>query len=264
MVSVNCDSPQTRYNLTRGRHQVVVSKADFKFNAAHFIAFKGYRERLHGHNYRVSVRLQGKKGPDGYVVDFGDIKKATRSVCKSLNEYFICPCKSDCLKITRAKNADGSDGNVEIECEDGSHFSFPFEDCAMLPIVHSSAEELATYVCDKIIGEISLKFLQSRGVSSIEVGVAEAKNQAAFYTVDFEMPYEENPLENLKKLPVRKCSEYAVHKCCDGCAHDGENNDKNVDEKFDGEKGENIMKVEKKATRPVSKVKESASDSDEI
>ena len=30
-----------------------------QFNAAHFVAFEGYRERLHGHNYHVSVRLIG-------------------------------------------------------------------------------------------------------------------------------------------------------------------------------------------------------------
>ena len=73
--------------------EVFVSKADFKFNCAHFIAFKGFRERLHGHNYTCSVKVTGSSsiGTDGYVIDFGDIKKATRSLCKNLNEYFICP-----------------------------------------------------------------------------------------------------------------------------------------------------------------------------
>ena len=27
--------------------QVTVSKADFKFNCAHFIAYRGFRERMH-------------------------------------------------------------------------------------------------------------------------------------------------------------------------------------------------------------------------
>ena len=47
----------------------------FKFNAAHFVAFPGFRERLHGHNYAVAVRLRGAvSDADGYVLDFGDIK----------------------------------------------------------------------------------------------------------------------------------------------------------------------------------------------
>ena len=68
--------------------EVRVAKDTFKFNAAHFVAFKGFRERMHGHNYQVSVRLLGSRkiGSDGYVVDFGDIKAVTKKVCKDLNE----------------------------------------------------------------------------------------------------------------------------------------------------------------------------------
>jgi hypothetical protein len=39
---------------------VLVNKDDFKFNCAHFVAFRGYRERIHGHNYHVSVRMVGQ------------------------------------------------------------------------------------------------------------------------------------------------------------------------------------------------------------
>ena len=41
----------------------------------------------------------GRLCQDGYVVDFGDIKKHTRKICKELNEHFICPCSSDVLDI---------------------------------------------------------------------------------------------------------------------------------------------------------------------
>ena len=50
--------------------EIVVSKDTFKFNAAHFVAYPGFRERLHGHNYRVKVRIIGSHtiGRDGYVL----------------------------------------------------------------------------------------------------------------------------------------------------------------------------------------------------
>jgi 6-pyruvoyltetrahydropterin/6-carboxytetrahydropterin synthase len=48
-----------------------VSTPELKFNCAHFIAFLGFRERLHGHNYTMSVRVSGEIGDDGYVIDFG-------------------------------------------------------------------------------------------------------------------------------------------------------------------------------------------------
>ena len=34
-------------------YRVVVQKDYLKFSAAHFIAYKGFREPLHGHNYQV-------------------------------------------------------------------------------------------------------------------------------------------------------------------------------------------------------------------
>uniref|UniRef100_A0A7S2RP79 6-pyruvoyltetrahydropterin synthase n=1 Tax=Mucochytrium quahogii TaxID=96639 RepID=A0A7S2RP79_9STRA len=57
---------------------VSLKKERFKFNCAHFIAFKGFRERLHGHNYQVGVKLWGERQSDGYVLDFGVVKKVCR------------------------------------------------------------------------------------------------------------------------------------------------------------------------------------------
>lgn len=156
-----------------GTFEVYVCKETFKFNAAHFIAYPGFRERLHGHNYRVSVRMEGPVGHDGYVVDFGDIKRATRDICKRLNERTVVPMQSDVLGIRVA------DGQVHLTCEDGTKFSFPEDDCALLPIKHSSAEELAEYLGDQL--KAGLPILESRGVTILEVGVAEAPGQEARY-----------------------------------------------------------------------------------
>ena len=78
-----------------------VVKAYFKFNAAHFIAYKGFREKLHGHEYQVGVRLVGSDtvNDDGYVMDFGEIKAAVRVICKSWNELFLLPLESDVIVI---------------------------------------------------------------------------------------------------------------------------------------------------------------------
>ena len=155
------------------KYEVFVSKDYFKFNAAHFMAYPGFRERLHGHNYRVSVRIEGELGDEGYVVDFGDIKAAAREICASIDERTIIPIHSDCLEIDRR------DGQVDLTTEDGSRFSFPEQDCALLPIRHSSAEELAAYVCERLLKSLSI--LDERGVAAVEVSVAEAPLQEARY-----------------------------------------------------------------------------------
>jgi dihydroneopterin triphosphate aldolase (PTPS-III) / 6-pyruvoyltetrahydropterin synthase len=159
-----------------GSYEVFVSKDSFKFNAAHFIAYRGFRERLHGHNYRVSVRVEGPVGADGYVVDFGDIKRAARAVCSELNERVIVPMQSDVLAIEHGG------GQVALVCEDGTRFAFPEADCALLQIRHSSAEELAAFICLRLRAELPV--LRERGVATLEVGVAEAPNQEARYRID--------------------------------------------------------------------------------
>lgn len=157
-------------------YEVYVSKDSFKFNAAHFIAYRGFRERLHGHNYRVSVRMEGPVGDDGYVVDFGDIKRATRAVCESLNERVIVPMLSDVITIER------EGGELRMTCEDGTRFSFPEADCVLLDIRHSSAEELAAWFGEKL--KQALPILERRGVTTLEVGVAEAPNQEARFRIE--------------------------------------------------------------------------------
>ncbi len=92
--------------------------------------------------YCILFQVIGKSylQSDGYLMDFGIIKKAVRSLCKSMNEYFICPMKSDVLTIKE----EGT--QLCLECEDGAIFSFPRTDCLLLPLIHSSAEELAHYM----------------------------------------------------------------------------------------------------------------------
>lgn len=65
-----------------GEYQVSVSVPDLKFSCSHFVAYKGFRERMHGHNYTVAVAVGGELGGDGFVLDFSDLKKVVRAVCK--------------------------------------------------------------------------------------------------------------------------------------------------------------------------------------
>ncbi|POM81834.1 Hypothetical protein PHPALM_134 [Phytophthora palmivora] len=155
--------------------KVHVSKDYMKFNAAHFIAYKGFREKLHGHNYRLAVTITGHVGSDGYVVDFGEIKRISRVVCKDLNESFLVPMNSDVLKIS----CDGS--NIHIVTEDMATFSFPKADCSLLPIVHSSAEELAIFITNQLVKAFTLDALLERGVQKLEVNISEADQQFASY-----------------------------------------------------------------------------------
>ena len=176
--------------------EVNVAKDSFKFNAAHFVAYPGFRERLHGHNYMLSIRLLGSRtiGQDGYVLDFGDVKAVTKKVCKKLNEHFICPMYSDVITITVDE---AEDGNVKLVCQDGAEFSFPKTDCALLPIVHSTAEELAIYCWGKILIELDAKLLIKRGIHTMEVTCAEAVGQEAVFRMEIPDTNDEDEIQKV-------------------------------------------------------------------
>lgn len=152
---------------------IYVTKENLKFSAAHFIAYPGFREPLHGHNYQVGVRVEGRLGATGYVLDFGLIKKIAKEIVDRLDERTIIPANSDCLTIERSeKQLAVSYGN--------DHFAFPFSDVAILPIAHSSAEELARYIWNEMRDALRTGDALSE-ILSLEISVAEGPGQMAIY-----------------------------------------------------------------------------------
>ncbi|HZG67973.1 MAG TPA: 6-carboxytetrahydropterin synthase, partial [Herpetosiphonaceae bacterium] len=64
------------------RFEVHVSKDYLTFCAGHFITYDGSRcETLHGHNYRVSIRLAGELDVNYYVYNFVTIKRMMKYIC---------------------------------------------------------------------------------------------------------------------------------------------------------------------------------------
>jgi 6-pyruvoyltetrahydropterin/6-carboxytetrahydropterin synthase len=155
--------------------RVHVTKDYLKFSAAHFIAYPGFRERLHGHNYRVSVAVHGPLGRQGYVVDFGVVKRIARRLCEQLDEHVLIPASSDCLTVRE-------EGDAIVVRYERDEFRFPRGDVLLLPIVHSSAEELAQYLTGELRRELAEEGIA--GLTVVEVGVEESFGQTAFFRRD--------------------------------------------------------------------------------
>jgi len=154
-----------------------VAKENLKFSAAHFIAYPGFREPLHGHNYQVGITVEGRLTTTGYVLDFGLVKEITREIVSRLDEHTIIPAHSDCLAIHQ------HEGQVTVTYE-GDCFVFPALDVALLPIAHSSSEELARFIWTELHGEW-LRRNSLENVSAMEVSVAEGPGQTAIYRQEF-------------------------------------------------------------------------------
>ena len=66
---------------------------EFTFEAAHRLPHvpEGHKcGRLHGHSYRVALHVRGQiQNPDGWVMDFADVKKAFKPVLDQLDHYYL-------------------------------------------------------------------------------------------------------------------------------------------------------------------------------
>lgn len=66
---------------------------EFRFESAHHLPNvpEDHKcRRLHGHSYRISVTVKGEVDPKmGWLIDYGDIKKAIAPVREALDHYYL-------------------------------------------------------------------------------------------------------------------------------------------------------------------------------
>ena len=160
-----------------GKRWVIALELEgLKFSAAHFVAFDGFREPMHGHNYTVAAQIGAQSlQHDGYVVDFGDVKKVLRTICRRLNQHTLLPSRSDVLTLQQL-----NDSQLEVQCQGGVKFVLPVEDCVLLPIVHTTAEELAQYIATEVEKHLGAH-LRSRSCQWLEVKVSERPGQGGSF-----------------------------------------------------------------------------------
>ncbi len=155
-------------------YSIKVYKQYFNFASSHFLIFEdGSREPLHGHNYRVMLRGEAGQLKGDMVFDFLDIKPIVREVCDSLDHKLLIPKDNPSLELHR------DDQNLLIKTPCGSKFSIPQEDVLLLPILNTSAERLAFYICDEVRRITQERFQFS--FANLEIEVEETPGQSAIY-----------------------------------------------------------------------------------
>lgn len=155
-------------------YSIKVYKQYFNFASSHFMIFEnGSREPLHGHNYRVMLKGEVPALSGDMVFDFLDIKPIVREVCDSLDHKLLIPKDNTQLKIYTDKK------NFVIETPDESYFSIPQTDVLLLPILNTSAERIAVYICDEIRQKVKDRFGFS--FNNLEVEVEETPGQSAVF-----------------------------------------------------------------------------------
>jgi 6-pyruvoyltetrahydropterin/6-carboxytetrahydropterin synthase len=150
-------------------YRVTVERNTLRFAAAHFATFEGKAEPLHGHNYDVSVEVEGDLTEDAWVIDFSELKAMTRELCKALDHKFLLQRESKVLQIdeeeTKWKVRSGDRGYV-----------LPKADVIALPIDNTTAERLAEWFGVQLLDALAER--DARNVTSVSVTIEEMPGQS--------------------------------------------------------------------------------------
>ncbi len=127
------------------RYRVRLNKEHHVFSAGHFITFGGdVCERLHGHNYRVQVEVDGPLDKNHYVIDFIALRDALKTVTDELDHRMMLPTQHRAIRVQ------ADEREVAVTFED-RRWVFPRCDCVLLPLPNTTAELLAHYIGRRLL-----------------------------------------------------------------------------------------------------------------
>jgi len=122
------------------RFKVRVTKDHLVFCSGHFISYEGDKcERLHGHNYRTAVEVEGALDDNYYVFDFIALKRHTRVLTDELDHRMMLPTRNPLIRVEETPRG------VHVRYRD-REWLFPRGDCILLPIENTTAELLARHI----------------------------------------------------------------------------------------------------------------------
>ena len=126
------------------RFKVHVTKDHLVFCSGHFISYRGHQcERLHGHNYRTAVEVEGPLTEDYYVFDFIALKNRTKAITDELDHHMLLATRNPVIAVEESPT------RVRVTYRD-REWVFPRDDCVLLPIENTTAELLARYIAARL------------------------------------------------------------------------------------------------------------------
>ena len=149
--------------MSQETYLVRVTKDHLVFSAAHFITFNGnICERLHGHNWRTAVELSGPLDENRYVFDFIALRDAMQKIVNELDHHVLLPTQHQRIRV----QADEREVTVTFEAR---RWIFPREDCVLLPVANTTAEEIAAWIALRLRDVVAAHPKSSIAMIQVEV-----------------------------------------------------------------------------------------------
>src|SRR6516162_2512950 len=153
--------------------KVRVTKDHLVFCSGHFISYEGDKcERLHGHNYRATVEIEGPLDANRYVFDFIALKHRTQAITDELDHRMMLPTANPFIRVEEGPRG------VHVRYGD-REWLFPREDCVLLPIENTTAELLARYIAQRLLADLRRQDAFEPQVLRVEV--EESPGQSATF-----------------------------------------------------------------------------------
>lgn len=168
------------------RFGIRIYKEYFNFACAHFLIFDdSRREELHGHNYQVQMSLEGELAEtQGVFIDFLHIKPIVKTICDSIDHRTILPQNNPYLSVE--KTTQGIRATYS-GCEGHAEWLFPERDTMILPIINTSSERLAEYLCGETLKQLKVKYPDAL-IQKMMFSVEESRGQAAEFRFELDTP----------------------------------------------------------------------------
>jgi 6-pyruvoyltetrahydropterin/6-carboxytetrahydropterin synthase len=134
--------------MSAERYQIRIAKDHLVFCAGHFISYEGDKcERLHGHNYRAAVEIEGQLDSNYYLFDFIALKRLTKAITDELDHRMLLATRNALIKLEESPE------RVRVTYR-GREWVFPRDDCVLLPIENTTAELLARYIGHRLLASL--------------------------------------------------------------------------------------------------------------
>lgn len=145
------------------RYRVRVTKDHLVFCSGHFISYEGDQcERLHGHNYRTAVEVEGPLDENRYVFDFITLKRLTKVITDELDHRMLLATGNAHIRVEPGPRS------VRVSYRD-REWLFPRDDCVLLPIENTTAELLAAYIGRRLLDQLRCQYHFTPEVLRVEV-----------------------------------------------------------------------------------------------
>ncbi|MBN1389917.1 MAG: 6-pyruvoyl tetrahydropterin synthase family protein [Candidatus Thermoplasmatota archaeon] len=156
-------------------HQLQIDgwRSNIRFSSCHMLLRHDKCSRLHGHSYAIHLKVTGELDENHMLADFGDMKKALRSIADGLDHRIILPTRNPEILILENE----AEGSVTVDMQ-GKRYVFPVCDIVKVPITTTTVEELSNHLLGRFLETAKIP----QGVLEVSLGVDEGQGQGAWST----------------------------------------------------------------------------------